>query len=192
VERVIKSLEEDLAEQKMDLSTYLKTINKEKDAFIESEAKPVARQRLERSLILDEMAHAENIQLDMEELQKETTSTMTALQNDPEFRKMAKGRQAEELARGVTMESANRVLNRQVLERLKSIARGEIDLTAETVPAELPAEVVDAETPSPVASPELTSQAVNAETPSVKVSGEGLTEPKVKKARKKKVETNAE
>jgi len=193
VERVIKSLEDDLAQQKMDLSTYLKTINKEKEAFVESEAKPVARQRLERSLILDEMAHAENIQIDMEELQKETTSTMTALQNDPEFRKMSKGRQAEDLARGVTMESANRVLNRQVLERLKSIARGEFEPKAETVPAELTSEPVSTESPSAALSAELTNQPVIAEPePLAKESSEVITEPKVKKARKKKVETNAE
>jgi trigger factor len=192
VERVIKSLEEDLAQQKMDLSTYLKTINKDKEAFVESEAKPVARQRLERSLVLDEMAHAENIQLDMEELQKESTKTIASLQKDPEFRKMAKGRQAEDLVRGVTMESANRVLNRQVLERLKTIAKGEFESKAETVPAELTSDPESAESLSIAASAEITNQPVVAETPSAEESSEVITEPKVKKARKKKVETNAE
>ncbi len=136
IDRVLKSLEDDLAQRKMDLPTYLKTLNLEKDAFIEAEVKPVARQRLERSLILDEIAHAENIQLDMEALQKETQATMSALSNDPEFRKMSRGRKGQDLARGVTLESANRVLNRQVLDHLKAIARGEL----EQQPAEVKAE----------------------------------------------------
>jgi trigger factor len=137
IDRVLKSLEDDLAQRKMDLPTYLKTLNQEKDAFIDAEVKPVARQRLERSLILDEIAHAEKIQLDMDALQKETEATMSALSNDPEFRKMSRGRKGQELARGVTLESANRVLNRQVLDRLKAIAKGEF----ETQPAEAQAEV---------------------------------------------------
>lgn len=179
VDRVIHSLEDDLAQQKMDLPTYLKTINKEKDAFVESEVKPVARQRLERSLILDEIAHAENIQLDMEALQKETNATMSALSNDPQFKKMARGRKGQDLARGVTLESANRVLNRQVLERLKAIARGEL----ENPPTAGQPEPVVVETPA--------AEAGSADTPAP-AEEEIKTEPKVKKARKKKVETKAE
>jgi trigger factor len=174
VDRVLHSLEDDLAERKMDLPTYLKTINQEEPAFIESDVKPVARQRLERSLVLDELAHAENIQLDLDELQKETDSTMAALANDPEFKKMARGRKGQDLARGVTMESANRVLNRQVLDRLKAIARGELEpkLAPET-PVEPVVETTSVE-------------------PVVEASPAAPSEPKEKKARKKKSETKAE
>ncbi len=182
VDRVIHSLEDDLAQQKMDLSTYLKTINKEKEDFIETEAKPVARQRLERSLIMDEIAHIESLQLDMEELQKEASRTMAALQNDPEYKKMAKGRKADDLARGVTMESANRVMNRQVLERLKSIARGEREVTPEPVAAVT--ESNENTSPEPAAAP------LNAEVPTaegaaeVSPAAEAGSQPK--KTRKKK------
>ena len=174
VDRVLHSLEDDLAERKMDLPTYLKTINQEQEAFIDSEVKPVARQRLERSLVLDEISHAENIQLDLDELKKETDSTMKTLSNDPEFKKMARGRKAQDLARGVTMESANRVLNRQVMNRLKAIALGELELkpTSET-PAEPVAETVSVE-------------------PIVEAGAEAPSEPKIKKTRKKKTETKAD
>jgi trigger factor len=232
VDRVVHSLEDDLAQQKMDLSTYLKTINKEKEEFIETEAKPVARQRLERTLILDEIAHAESIQLDVEALQKEAKRTMAALQNDPEYRKMAKGRKSDDLARGVTIDSANRVLNRQVLERLKAIARGQLELQPEIVAAASPdepekpetepvassVEPIEAET-EPVAS---SAEPVEAETAPVASSTEAVAAvenpaaegpaaaeapaaegaagespdvaagPKVKKARKKKIETSTE
>jgi len=183
VDRVVHSLEDDLAEQKMDLATYLKTINKEKDAFIESEAKPVARQRLERSLVLDEIAHSEKIELDMEALQAETSATMAALQNDPEFKKMARGRKADDLARGVTMEAANRVLNRQVMARLKAIATGEFETVAAALPAVEGEQVLSIE---PAA----------AETPAVEAGAaeivEPPSEPKEKKPRKKKTEAKAD
>ena len=134
-DRVLHSLEHDLADQKLDLPTYLKTRNMEKEAFIESEVTPVARQRLERSLVLDEIAKVEKVQLDMDQLQKETEATMQALQNDPEFQKAARGRNSESVVRGVTLESANRVLNRQVLGRLKAIATGEAEKEAEVSPS---------------------------------------------------------
>ncbi len=179
IDRVIKSLEDDLAQRKMDLPTYLKTINQEKDAFIEAEVKPVARQRLERSLILDEIAHVENIQLDMEALQKETEATMSALSNDPEFKKMSRGRKSQDLARGVTLESANRVLNRQVLEHLKAIAKGEL----EAKPAEIQAEAPVAKTAA--------GESASVE-PAPEPAAENQAGPVEKKTRKKKAAAKAE
>ncbi len=178
VDRVIKSLEDDLAQRKMDLPTYLKTINQEKDAFIEAEAKPVARQRLERSLVLDELAHAEQIQLDMEALQKERDATMSVLANDPQFKKMSRGRKSQDLERGVTLESANRVLNRQVLDRLKAIAKGELEQPAEGQP-ETP--VVEAARKGKRGAKSVT-----------KTAGETNPEAVEKKPRKKKAVTKTE
>ncbi len=166
IDRVLHSLEHDLADRKMDLPTYLKTINQEQDAFIESEVKPVAVQRLERSLVIDEIAQSEKVELDMDALQKETEATMAALSRDPEFSKYSHGRKAQDLARNVTMESANRVLNRQVMDRLKSIARGELEQKPEPVAAAI----------------EAASEAAS----------EPKSEPKEKKARKKKTETKPE
>ncbi len=177
-DRVIKSLEDDLAQRKMDLPTYLKTINQEKDAFIEAEVKPVARQRLERSLVLDELAHTEQIQLDMEALQKERDATMSVLANDPEFKKMSRGRRSQDLERGVTLESANRVLNRQVLDRLKAIAKGELEQPVESQPETPAVEAPGEEKPGP-------------ETVSEPAS-ETKTEPVEKKTRKKKAAAKTE
>jgi trigger factor len=183
VDHVLHTLEDDLAQQQMDLSTYLKTISKEKEEFIETEAKPVARQRLERSLIMDEIARAEALQLDMDALQQEASRTMAALQNDPEYKKMAKGRKADDLARNVTMESANRVMNRQVMERLKGIASGQLDAKPEVVSAEpVTAEAAPVEPSSAPAAVETV-----AETSDEPLAAE--TESKPKKTRKKKLST---
>jgi trigger factor len=126
-DRVLHSIEHNLADQKMDLPAYLKTINLDKEAFIEKEVNPVARQRLERSLILDEVAKSESITLDLNLLQKEAEFTMQQLQSDPEFAKQARGRNSDTIARNVTMEAANRVMNRQIIARLKAIANDEAD-----------------------------------------------------------------
>ena len=61
IDRVLHSLQHDLEDRKMDLPTYLKTLGKEQAAFIAEDINPVAKRRLERSLILDEIARAEKI-----------------------------------------------------------------------------------------------------------------------------------
>ncbi len=130
IERVIHSLEHDLQDRKMDLPTYLKTLNKEKDAFIEEDIKPVAKRRLERSLVMDMVASSEHIRLNPEELQHEVEETMQALKTDPEVSKLH-GAQAQNFAQGLTMETATRILNREVMQRLKAIATGQADQPAE-------------------------------------------------------------
>jgi trigger factor len=130
-EQVLHSIQHDLEDRRMDLQTYLKAINKEKDQFIEDEVKPIARQRLERSLVMDELARAEEIKLDFAMLEQETNATMEALKQDPEFQKASKGKNSQNLARNITMEAANRVMNRQVMQRLKAIATGEAETVVE-------------------------------------------------------------
>jgi len=130
IERVLHSLEHDLEDRKMDLPTYLKTLGKEKDVFIQEDITPVAQHRLERSLIMDGVAKAENVRLDSKELQTEVAATMQIYQSDPEVRKL-KGQQAQNFIENLTMETASRMLNRIVMGRLKTIAAGEAVATAE-------------------------------------------------------------
>ena len=61
IEEVLRSIEQDLSNQKLDLDTYLKIRKTNKEAFIEAEVKPTAVKRLERSLIIDELSKAEKI-----------------------------------------------------------------------------------------------------------------------------------
>lgn len=130
IDRVMHSLEHDLEDRKMDLPTYLKTLGKEKDAFIAENISPVAKRRLERSLVLDNIAQAENVRLDSQELQKEVAATMQIYQSDPEVRKL-KGQQAQNFIENLTMETATRMLNRVVMDRLKTIATGQAVTAAE-------------------------------------------------------------
>lgn len=142
-EHVLEDLGQRLAQQGMDLDTYFKVRNTTREQFIEEEVKPVARKRLERSLILDEIVRREKLQVANEELDAEFNQTLSALSMQGlDFGKIRGGRQGQQrVAQAVAMESANRVLTRRALDLLKSIAIGEYK-----PPEELPADTAEEST----------------------------------------------
>jgi hypothetical protein len=99
------------------------------DKFMEEEVQPVAVKRLERSLILDEIARAEKIEVDEESLNQEFGQTLTEMQyQGADLSKIGGGKRAQkEFAEAVAMESANRLMTRRTMERLKAIALGEAE-----------------------------------------------------------------
>jgi trigger factor len=139
-EQVQRSIERDLARQKMDLETYLKMRKLEKDAFIDQEVKPIAITRLIRSLIMDEISRKENLKVDQKQLESGFGATLNELQVSGELPKMRKRFGDDRLANVVAMETASRLMNRQVLERLKAIATGQVieEAAAQEEPAALP------------------------------------------------------
>jgi trigger factor len=124
VDELLKSLEHDLSHQKMDLPTYLKTRNLEKEAFIETEVKPAAIQRLERSLVMDEFTRAENIKLDMAKWDEAVNETARDLSYSTDISKLSKKMSKDQLSQAVTYETANRLMNQQIFDRMKDIATG--------------------------------------------------------------------
>ena len=126
-EHVVEDLRQRLAQQKLDLETYYKMRSTDAAKFFEEEAKPVAKKRLERSLILDEISHQEKIEVDNEALDQEFNSTLVDLQmQGVNINKIRGGKQGQQrVAEAVAMESASRLLTRRTLERLKAIATGE-------------------------------------------------------------------
>lgn len=128
-EHVLEDLSQRLASQNMDLETYFKVRNTTREKFIEEEVRPVAIKRLERGLILDEIARKHNIHLDEESLNQEFNQTVTELayQGAVDFEKLNKSSKAEQarFSNAVASESANRLLTRRTLEKMKSIALGE-------------------------------------------------------------------
>ena len=137
-EHVLEDLGQRLAQQSMDLDTYFKVRNTTREQFIEEEVKPVARKRLERSLILDEIVRRENLKVQNEELDAEFNQTLNALSMQGlDLGKIRGGRKGQQrVAQAVAMESANRVLTRRALDLLKAIAIGEYK-PSEEVPAEV-------------------------------------------------------
>ncbi|HEX9028153.1 MAG TPA: trigger factor, partial [Anaerolineales bacterium] len=132
IDSILKNVEQDLAGQKMDLDTYLKVRQTDREKFIEEEVKPAAIRRLERSLLVEEIAKAEKIQISNEELQSGFAETLSQLESAGDFDKVRKRVGNERMANAVAMEAASRLMNRRVLDRLKQIATGQ----AEAAPAE--------------------------------------------------------
>jgi len=125
-EHVLEELGQRLSQQGMDLDTYFKMRNTTREQFIEDEVKPVAKKRFERSLILDELVRTEKLEVDNASLDAEFNQTLSALTTQGlDLSKVRGGKKGQQqLAQAVAMESANRVLTRQALETLKSIATG--------------------------------------------------------------------
>jgi trigger factor len=126
-EHVLEDLSQRLAQQGMDLDTYFKVRNTTREQFIEDEVKPVARKRFERSLILDEIVRREKLEVSNESLDAEFNQTLSSLvMQGLDMKKVRGGKKGQQqLAQAVAMESANRVLTRNALDMLKSIAVGE-------------------------------------------------------------------
>jgi FKBP-type peptidyl-prolyl cis-trans isomerase (trigger factor) len=129
----VKNFEENLGRQKMDMDAYLKMRELSRDDFVGQEVKPAAIKRLERSLVLSEIANAEKIQVDQKELQQFVSLQMDSLLRSPGFENV-KGQQAmQQLANAVMMDSANRLYNQKTLERLQAIATGMADALPDEV-----------------------------------------------------------
>ena len=126
-EHVLEDLANRLGQQGMDLEAYFKVRNTTREKFLEEEVNPVAKKRLERSLILDEIVRKENIKVQNEELDAEFNNTLNNLSMQGlNFNKIRGGRQGQKrIAEAVAMESASRLMTRRALDILKTIATGE-------------------------------------------------------------------
>ena len=126
-EHVLQDLAQRLAQQGMDLDTYFKVRNTTREEFIESDVKPVAKKRLERGLILDEIVKVEKIQIDDEMLNAEYGNAINNLaMQGMDFSKIRGGKKGQrELSQAIAMDAASRVMTRRALDMLKTIAMGD-------------------------------------------------------------------
>lgn len=123
-EHVLSDLSNRLSQQGMDLDTYFKVRNTTREEFIKTEVEPVAKRRLERGLILDEIVKVEKIELDNEALQAEYINAINSLaMQGVDLNKGGKKRQ-NEMSQAIAMDAASRVMTRKALDMLKSIATG--------------------------------------------------------------------
>lgn len=137
-EEVVHNIEHDLSHQRMDLDAYLKVRQQSVDEFLEKEVTPAAKERLERTLVLNEIAKAEKIELTNDELQASYMETLNEMAGTPEFQKLQKkkGNQQSELVNAIAMEAASRAMNKRVYATIKRIANNEPELTPEKPAAE--------------------------------------------------------
>jgi trigger factor len=127
LEHVMEDLKTRLAEQGLDMVAYLKSREMDEEKFITEEARPIAVKRLERSLIMDELAKVEKIDVSQEILQTSFEQTWHEYKGNTSFQKSMRGKSQppKQLMNSVAMESANRAYIQQTLNRLKDIATGQ-------------------------------------------------------------------
>lgn len=138
VEHVLEELKHRLSRQNMDFETYLKMREMDEAQFTQEEVIPVARKRLERSLIIDEVARAQKIELDEEAVKAAFMQDWTRLiTTDEQFAKATQNgnRASKELINAVALDSANRLMVESVLNHLKAAATGQLS-DDEAPPAE--------------------------------------------------------
>ena len=133
IDQVIHNLENRLKQQNLDLDLYLKTREMDMDGLKE-EARPTAEIRLKRSLLLYELAQAENIVVGTDEVQKETIRTLDALTRSLS-KQDAKKLANESSVRNVMNNVMADLLARKAVEKLRSLASG-IPLEEEVAEAE--------------------------------------------------------
>jgi trigger factor len=130
-EHVLEDVERRLKSQGVEnMETYFKMVDTTREKFIEEQARPTATKRLERGLVMDELARVEKIEIDNESLEAAFNNAWATLSvTDEDFAKRTKNgtKASREIVDAVAMDSANRLLTRRVLDRLKAIATGEIN-----------------------------------------------------------------
>ncbi|MCX6083058.1 MAG: trigger factor [Chloroflexi bacterium] len=159
IEHVLEDVERRLKSQGVEnMEAYFKMIDSNREKFIEEQARPTSVKRLERGLVMDELARAEKIEIDNESLEAEFNNAWATLAtSDEDFAKRTKNgtKASREIVDAVAMDSANRLLTRRVLDRVKEIAAS----TGEPEPVAKPApkKSKKAAAPAPEAAPEASS-----------------------------------
>lgn len=118
------ALERDLKQQNMDFDTYLKLMNKEKEAFINENIRPTAINRLKSSLLIDQLAQEEKIEVGKEEVDGILSNTLQMMQNIPD-KKGKKQKISNEVISNVAYNAIGRLYNQKALDRMKELASTE-------------------------------------------------------------------
>ena len=123
IDLYLQQLENRLAQQKLDMDTYLK-MRKIDAAALRTESKPLAEERLKRTLVLLEIAKAENIHVENSELESESTRTLEELGRMMPPDK-ARKTLTNEFVRGMIGNIGADLLVQHTWSYLQSVARGE-------------------------------------------------------------------
>jgi trigger factor len=124
-EHVLDDIKSRLEKQNMDFETYLKLRDMDEESFMDEEIRPVAKERLERSLVVDALIEAEGLRLDQEMLKGNINDVMTEVYYSGNAQEMQKEMGKDEFSRAISMEGVQRTMNEQLQERLKLIATGQ-------------------------------------------------------------------
>ena len=131
MEHIVESVTHDISHQHMDLETYLKTIKKDKNTWMEEDVKPAAVKNLTKSLLMQEISKVEDIKFENDDLEAEATNMLAEMQQSTEPKALEKQLKNKDFINAVTMEAASRVMSRKTFERMKAIATGTLEVSSE-------------------------------------------------------------
>jgi trigger factor len=124
-EHVLADIKSRLENQNLDFETYLKLRDTDEETFIAEEVRPIAKQRLERSLISDAIIKAESLKLDQDLFSEQVNEVMNSIFRSGRAEDLQKEMGRDEFSRMISMEGVTRTINAQLMNRLKLIATGQ-------------------------------------------------------------------
>jgi trigger factor len=124
-EHVLEDIKTRLKNQNLDFTTYLKLRDTDEETFIAEEVQPVAKQRLERSLITDALIKAEGLKLDQDLFNEQVSGVMNSIFRSGRAEELQKEMGKDEFSRMISMEGVTRTINAQLMNRLKLIGTGQ-------------------------------------------------------------------
>lgn len=147
IEQFIHGVEHNLEHDRLDLETYLKMRQIDRETFINEEVRPAAARRLERSLVLEEFARREDIEVKPDEVRSIYYAALQQMQQSSDLKKLQSQnkRSTREMANSLAVNTVNNIFSQRLMARLKAIATGEADEAVEETVSELAAEVSDLE-----------------------------------------------
>ncbi len=125
-EDMLHQVEHQLSHQGMDLELLLKLRKQDKETYIEEEIKPHAKNRLERSLIMNELTRKHELKIDEKVLEAEIQKIIGQMIQSGELERAQKDLGAKNFSESVTMEAYNRAMGQAQFELLKSLANPDI------------------------------------------------------------------
>lgn len=125
-EDMLHQVEHQLSHQGMDLELLLKLRKQDKETYIEEEIKPHAKNRLERSLIMNELTRKHELKIDEKVLEAEIQKIIGQMIQSGELERAQKDLGAKKFSESVTMEAYNRAMGQAQFELLKSLANPDI------------------------------------------------------------------
>ena len=171
-ETILTRLEQSLATSGLDLDTYLGMLGKTREMY-KQEVQPLAEERLEKQLVLANVAQREGLEVKPEEIDREIEEFVAVLSED------ARGQQMREFIQSPIgrLSIADDLLGQQVRERVIQIGKGE----APPLEEEEGEEAVEAEAETDAASEEAAEEpegaAPEAEAEPVEESAADAAEP---------------
>ena len=148
IEEFIHGVEHNLEHDRLDLETYLKMRQIDRETFINEEVRPAAARRLERSLVLEEFARRENVEVKSDEIRSIYYAALQQMQQSSELKKMqSQNKQStKEMANSLAVNTVNNIFSQRLMARLKAIAIGKANEPVEETVSDLTAELALAQT----------------------------------------------